>query len=183
MPRPPVWVAIKQEMEQRSWIKGPVLVFDAAGEPVPGLLECLDAVATHDMALATSHLSRDEIRRVVPLALGRGVRHVIITHPEYPSQNLSASDQSALVEQGAYIEHCFTTAHTGKCTWDTMLENIRATGVEQTIISTDLGQLQNPPVAAGLAAFAQRLLDAGWSDDEVRTMAVTNPVELLGLEG
>ena len=183
MPHPPVWVAIKVEMEQRDWIKGPVRVFDAAGEPMPALLECLDAVSAHGMALVTSHLSRDEIMRLVPVAFGRGVRHVIITHPEYPSQNLAAPDQQVLAEQGAYIEHCFTTAHTGKCTWDTMLDNIRATGVEQTIISTDLGQVQNPPVAEGLAAFAQRLLDAGWSGDEVRTMVVRNPIELLGLEG
>ena len=67
MPHPPVWVAIKQEMEQRGWLRGSVAVFDAAGEPVPALLECIDAVAAHGMALATSHLSRDEIVRVVPL--------------------------------------------------------------------------------------------------------------------
>ena len=108
---------------------------------------------------------------------------VIITHPEFPSQNLSASDQQALAQQGAYIEHCFTTAHTGKCTWDTMLDNIGATGVQQTIISTDLGQVTNPPVAEGLAAFAQRLLDAGWSEHDVHTMVVTNPTKLLGRDG
>jgi hypothetical protein len=183
MPHPPAWVAIKQEMERRAWVKGPVEVLDDAGGPLPALLECLDAVAAHGMALATSHLSRDEIMRVVPLALGRGVGRVIITHAEYPSQDLPARDQRALAEQGAYIEHCFTTAHTGKCSWGLMLANIRATGVERTIVSTDLGQMQNPPVAEGLAAFAQRLLDAGWSDPEVRTMVVTNPARLLGLEG
>lgn len=179
MARPPVWVAIKHEMEQRDWIKGSVSVFDAAGEPVPALLECLDAVAEHGMILATGHLSRDEIFRLVPLASERGVDRVVVTHPEYPSQNLSAAHQRLLADQGAYLEHCFTTAHTGKCTWDAMFDNIRATGVGQTIISSDLGQVQNPPVAEGLAAFAQRLLDAGWSDDDVRTMVVANPRWLL----
>jgi hypothetical protein len=47
------------------------------------------------------------------------------------------------------------------------------------VISTDLGQTINPPVAEGFAMFAQKLLDAGFSADEVRTMAVTNPTRLV----
>jgi predicted metal-dependent phosphotriesterase family hydrolase len=34
-------------------------------------------------------------------------------------------------------------------------------------------------VADGFANFAQRLLDAGFTADEVRTMAVTNPARLV----
>ena len=58
-------------------------------------------------------------------------------------------------------------------------DNIRKTGVSRTIISTDLGQTINPPVADGFAMFAQRLLDAGFTAAEVRTMAVTNPTRLV----
>lgn len=180
MARPPVWVAIKEEMEQRNWITGPVRVFDADGDPEPALLDCLDAAAEHDMIVATGHLSRDEIMRLVPLALARSVERLVVTHPEYPSQSLSADEQRSLTEQGAFVEHCFTTPHTGKCSWETVYANIRATGVTQTILSTDLGQVTNPPVAEGLAAFAQRLLDAGWDEDDIRTMVVTNPIRLIG---
>jgi hypothetical protein len=183
MARPPVWVAIKRDMEERDWITGPVTVFDATGEPVAALLECLDAAAEHEMIVATGHLGRDEIMRLVPLAFERGVARVIITHPEYPSQNLTADEQRTLAEQGAFIEHCFTTPHTGKCSWETVFANIAATGVSQTVLSTDLGQVTNPPVAEGLAAFAQRLLDVGWSDDDVRTMVVSNPGKLLDRAG
>ena len=51
--------------------------------------------------------------------------------------------------------------------------------VRRTVISTDLGQTINPPVAEGFAMFAQQLLDSGFSADEVRTMAVTNPTRLM----
>ena len=51
--------------------------------------------------------------------------------------------------------------------------------MSRTLISTDLGQTINPPVAEGFAMFAQRLLDAGFSVDEVRTMAVTIPTRLV----
>ena len=57
--------------------------------------------------------------------------------------------------------------------------NIRKSGVAKTVISTDLGQTINPPVAEGFAMFVQKLLDAGFTTDEVRTMAVTNPARLV----
>ena len=59
------------------------------------------------------------------------------------------------------------------------MANIRKTGVSRSLIATDLGQTINPPVAEGFAMFAQRLLDAGFSVDDVRTMAVTNPTRLV----
>jgi hypothetical protein len=48
--------------------------------------------------------------------------------------------------------------------------------------STDLGQVFNPPVEDGLALMADRFLGAGFSDDEVITMAVTNTRRLAGEE-
>ena len=80
---------------------------------------------------------------------------------------------------GALIEHCFTTTYTAKATWASAFENIRAAGVSRSVISTDLGQAINPPVAEGFAMFAQKLLDAGFSAGDVRTMAVTNPTRLV----
>ena len=46
--------------------------------------------------LATGHLSRREIFTVVEA----GVRDVVITHPEFPSQDLSIEDQVALATGG-----------------------------------------------------------------------------------
>ena len=104
---------------------------------------------------------------------------VVVTHAEFPSQNLTGDEQKELADLGAIIEHCFTTTYTGKATWEAAFANIRKTGVSRTMISTDLGQTINPPVAEGFAMFAQRLLDAGFSVDDVRTMAVTIPTRLV----
>jgi hypothetical protein len=108
-----------------------------------------------------------------------GVKKVLVTHAEFPSQSLTGDEQKELADLGAIIEHCFTTTYTNKAPWETAFANIRKTGVSRTLISTDLGQTINPPVAEGFAMFAQRLLDAGFSGDEVRTMAVTNPTRLV----
>jgi hypothetical protein len=183
MPNPPVWVTIRDDMQERGWLAPPIRILDGAGEPVPALLDCLDAAAAHDMIVATGHLSAAEIFTVVDVARARGVDRIVITHPEFPTQALDAGDQVALAGKGAMVEHCFTTAHTGKCTWDEMIANIKAVGPEQTVLSTDLGQQQNPPVAEGLASFAQRLLEAGFDVEDIQTMTAHNTARLLGLDG
>ena len=131
------------------------------------------------MVLATGHLGRPEIVALVSLAKELNVRKIVVTHAEFPSQNLSADEQVALADAGATIEHCFTTAHTGKASWDAVFEGIRRVGPERSFISTDLGQRINPPVAEGFAMFAQTLLDAGFAAADVRRMAVTNPIALM----
>jgi hypothetical protein len=174
----PFWARIQHELREQGMASDPIQVVDETGQVVPEVRQVLSVIARHDIALATGHMGRDEIFAVVAAANEEGVRRIIITHPEFPSQNLSARDQVALAEQGAYLEHCLVTAYTGKTTWDTMFANIRATGPERTLISTDLGQPDNPPVEDGLALMADRLLQAGFSEDEVHTMIVTNSVRL-----
>ena len=131
------------------------------------------------MILATGHLGRREIFALVRAAKEMGVKKVLVTHAEFPSQSLTGDEQRELADHGAIIEHCFTTTYTAKATWELAFDNIRRTGVSRTLVSTDLGQTINPPVAAGFGMFAQRLLDAGFSVDDVRTMAVTNPTRLV----
>ena len=48
------------------------------------------------------------------------------------------------------------------------------------MLSTDLGQVTNPPVEDGLALMADQLLGAGFAEDEIRTMAVVNTRRLAG---
>ena len=48
------------------------------------------------------------------------------------------------------------------------------------MLSTDLGQVFNPPVADGMALMVDRLLDAGFDEQEVHTMAVVNTRRVAG---
>jgi hypothetical protein len=171
----PVWVKLQLELREQGIEIPPVPVVDERdGTVVPELREVLGMIARHNMLLATGHLSRDEIFAVVDAALEEGVRDIVITHPEFPSQDLSVDDQKALADKGALLERCFTTPHTGKVTWEHWIENIRATGPEHSVLSTDLGQVFNPPVEDGMALMVDRLLEAGFKDEEVYVMAVVN---------
>jgi len=119
---------------------------------------------------------------VLEAALAAGVENVVLTHPDYPGQAISVDDQVEMARKGAMIERCFTTPFTGKCGWEQWLDGTRAVGPERTVVTSDLGQVKNPPVEDGLPLMAEKLLEAGFSEDEVRTMAVDNTRLLAGAE-
>jgi Family of unknown function (DUF6282) len=177
----PAWGAFHERLMARPNYPAPISLVDEDGRLTGAVEECLEVVAAYDMVLATGHVGRDEIFALAGRAREAKVTSLLVTHAEFPSVNLSPEDQVELVRLGALVEHCYTTAFTGKTTWDAVFENLRATGPEGAVISTDLGQAANPPVADGLADFADRLLAAGFSEGDVRTMAVANPARLLGV--
>ena len=82
--------------------------------------------------------------------------------------------------------HVLYDAYKQQGTTEKMIENIRSVGAEYSLLSSDLGQPFNPPVEDGLALMADQLLEAGFAEDEVRMMAVTNtallaaPATLVG---
>ena len=178
----PVWVKLQLDLREQGIEIPPVPVVDAHGSLLPEVYEVLGMVARHKMCLATGHLSRDEIFTVVDAAVDAGVETIVVTHPEFPSQDLSVDDQNALADKGALLERCFTTPHTGKVTWEQWIENIRATGPERSVLSTDLGQVFNPPVEDGMPLMVDRLLDAGLGEEEIYVMAVVNTRLVAGAE-
>jgi len=175
----PFWAKIQRELAAEGISPPPLSVVDESGRLVEAARRCLERIRKHDMILATGHLGRAEIFALVRAAKEMGLAKVVVTHAEFPSQNLTGDEQRELSDLGAIIEHCFTTTYTGKATWGAAFANIRKAGVSRAVISTDLGQAINPPVSDGFGMFAQRLLDAGFTVDEIHTMAVTNPTRLL----
>jgi hypothetical protein len=174
----PLWVKLQTELRERGIDPPPVRVVDDAGAVLPETRKVLEVIAQHQLVLATGHLGRDEIFAVVDAALAEGIRHIIVTHPDYPTQNLSIDEQTQLAERGVFLERCVAPSYSGKVDWERMFAAIRATGPAHSVLSTDMGQPANPPVEDGLGIIADRLLAAGFSEDEVHTMAVANSVRL-----
>lgn len=175
----PFWAKIQREIAAAGITRPPMTVLDSAGNISQDTRQCLELIAKHDMILATGHLGRHEIFPLVSVARELGVKRIVITHAEFPSQNLTGDEQLALAGMGAIIEHCFTTYHTNKAPWEAVFANIRRVGAGRSMLSTDLGQATNPPVAEGFAMFAQRFLDAGFKPTEINRMAATVPSTLI----
>ncbi len=179
--RVPVWVRFELELRNAGVCPRPVPVIAGGGAVLPELVNVLEVIARHDLVLATGHLARPEILPVVDAAVAAGVGTIVVTHPEFPSQGIPAAEQRLLAERGALMERAFTTPYTGKCTWEAVFEATRAVGADHTVWGSDLGQVFNPPVEDGLALMADQFLQAGFSEDEVRIMAVENTRRLAGV--
>jgi hypothetical protein len=180
--RVPVWVKLQLELREQGIEIPPVPVVDDGGAVLPETRAVLERIAHHGLLLATGHLARDEIFAVVDAAIETGVQQIVITHPEFPAQSLSVQDQTTLARRGALLERCMTTPHTGKIAWEEWIAHIRATGPEHSVLSTDLGQVFNPPVQDGMGIMVDRLLDAGFNDEEVQVMAVANTRRVAGAD-
>lgn len=175
----PFWAKIQREIAAAGITRPSISVLDAGGKISEETRQCIELIAKYDMILATGHLGRHEIFPLVKEARSLGVKRVVITHAEFPSQNLTGDEQAELADLGAIVEHCFTTYHTNKASWESVFANIRRAGVERAMLSTDLGQATNPPVAEGFAMFAQKLLDAGFTAGEVNRMSAVTPGALV----
>ncbi|MPZ60407.1 MAG: cytosolic protein [Propionibacteriales bacterium] len=178
--KPPMWAQLQDELREQGMAPDPVEVVDADGTVLERTRQILRLIAKHDMVLATGHLHGDEIAAVVAAATEEGVSRMVVTHPEFTSQRIGIERQRELARHGALLERCLTTPLTGKVEWDVWFHNIREAGPENSIVSSDLGQPFNPPVEHGLALVADRLLEAGFTDDEIRTMTVHNSRALIG---
>ncbi len=172
--RLPVWAQLQHELRADGIDTPAVAIIDDSGRLLPEVVDVLRVIARHQLVLATGHLSRDEIFTVVAAAADLGTTDIVVTHPEFPSQDLSVSDQLELLAHGVVLERCLTPSLTGRVSFERVIEATRETGPEHTFLSSDLGQAANPPVEDGLAHFADRFLDAGFDDEEVHTMAVVN---------
>src|SRR5438876_4107509 len=125
----PFWAKIQRELAAEGIAPPPLNAVDASGKVVEPARRCLERIAKHNMILATGHLGRREIFALVRAAREMGVKKVVVTHAEFPSQNLTGDEQRELAGLGAIIEHCFTTTYTAKATWEATFDNIRKTGV------------------------------------------------------
>lgn len=175
----PGWAKIKEQLI-KDGLKGESLtVLTKDGQVSSKAIEVLKVIKKHGLILATGHLSKEEIFPLIDKAHELGIKKIVVTHPNFPSIDLNKEEQKELVEKGAMMEHCFTTPHTGKMTWDQLVDEIKYVGVENCILSTDLGQQHAIKPSEGMRLFVETLLKHGFSNSDIVQMIKTNPKQLL----
>jgi len=175
----PYWMGIAREMRALGIAGEWIRVTDENLKVKPATRQCLEVMAKHDMVMATGHISPAEMLPVVKAAREAGVRRIVITHPEFPTTLLSLDQQRELRAFDVFFERCFTTPFTNKIPWETLINNVRTIGPSSTILATDLGQTFNPFVDEGLAMFIQKMLEAGFPDQDIERMVARNPGQIL----
>jgi hypothetical protein len=161
-------------------------ILDSNGILLAEVKEIIQLTKEYNIVLATGHISPKEIFKLNDEARKIGFNKLVITHAlqgVLMETALNLDEIKQLAQSGAYIEHSF---------WDWMptmsnldpqliIAAIRATGAEQCIMSTDMGQIYNPPAPEGFRLFIATMLRKGLSEKEIELMVKTNPSKLLDL--
>ena len=162
-----------------------VRVFDENLKPLLALKEVLQAIVETGAILATGHLSAAEIMELVPMALELGVHRVLLTHPHYPSVELSDEQLVQLSrDDRVFIEHCFAIHTIEEVPLTRFADSILATGPDQVVLATDFGQIHSDPIPDGTLRFAHKLsaiLGDRIAHKDLVRMFTTNGARALGL--
>lgn len=147
--------------------------------------EVLDVIAKNDMVLASGHLHVSETWKVFEEAKQRGVRSMVLTHPE-DIVDASTNDVRGLASMGAYVEHSISFFIEGSKfktrDGDDLQRLIDAAGVDQTVLCSDLGQTGAISPIEGIRRGIRLCIDLGYDDQQIRKMVSSNAARMLGLE-
>lgn len=144
-------------------------------------IEVLELIARHNAILSTCHLSPEEVRLLVKEAQRRKVGKVLITHPFEKVPNVDVDFLKEMVACGAKAEfaYCTVSPMWALATIDRKKEAIKELGASNCVIVSDVGQRHNPIGPEALRIFAQCFYEKGISLQELETMMIKNPRELL----
>lgn len=157
---------------------------DDRGSIVEALKPVFDAIAEHDAVLCGGHLHATEMYPLFEEAKRHGVRRMLVSHPTFWIEG-DDQDLRDLAALGVYLEHvaCLMVECADRLySAEEMRRFIDTGGIDRTILSSDLGQPQNPRPVDGFRAVIRLCLEAGYTDDEVRRMTSLNAARLMGLD-
>jgi hypothetical protein len=154
-------------------------LLDDAGAVKPEVREIIQLTADADVILNMGHTSFTEMMAVAEQAKRQGARRVICDHPYF--LHLDVTQQLALAERGAWIN--YTAGELFPRWWRVSIADfaaaIRQVGVHRALISSDCGQIHNPPMVEALRITCQLLLEEGFTPAELRQLLHDNPARLL----
>jgi hypothetical protein len=132
-------------------------------------------------ALATGHVSFEEIAALVAEADSQGFRKLILTHPYDKAPGLSLEEVQILSRPHVRVEFVFCSITPRWAFTDaaTIAHCIKTIGPSRVLISSDGGQAHNPMPADGYRRFVELLHDEGIAAEDFRVMCRDNGDDLL----
>jgi hypothetical protein len=151
------------------------------GKVLPEVIQVIDLAAKHGLVLETGHSAPRESLLIIAEAKRRGVKHVLVTHAmTNPGGPMSLAEMQQAAKLGALLELVYSPFTDEQLRKEA--DAIRTIGASSFVLSSDLGQPQNPLHTDGLLAMYKRLMAQGLSAADIDLMSRKNPARLLGLE-
>ncbi len=142
------------------------------------LEEIFELIAAADAVLASAHVAADEVLPLVQAAAARGVRRLLINHPEIPFLDYPVELQQDSRDAGALLERCYPRPEAVDG-FAQIAAQIGAVGVESTILATDLGRRDLLPPIDGLRRLLFEMAARGFSQSDIQRTAAKNPASLM----
>lgn len=158
---------------------------DDRGELLPSVYRVLDLIVEADALLSAGHLAPEDARALFTAAADRGVRRMVLSHPNFVigSDPAQCREFTAL---GAYIEHetSMYDPQVANVRWEPelLMRWIEEVGPEHTVLASDLGQQGRPMPVDSFVRVGGALLDLGLPEKELQLIVRNNPSFLLGLD-
>ncbi|HEV3060135.1 MAG TPA: DUF6282 family protein [Vicinamibacterales bacterium] len=151
------------------------------GKILPEVLQVIALAAKHDLVLEMGHSAPSESLMMIAEAKRQGVKHVLVTHAmTNPGGPMSLEEMQQAARLGALLELVYSPFTDGQL--QQAADAIRTIGAASFVLSSDLGQPQNPLHTDGLLAMYKGLMAKGISAADIDVMSRKNPARLLGLE-
>jgi len=165
-------------------LDGGITLLDSSGSLVSEVHSILEVIKSHDMVLATGHISTAESKALVSEARNMGIERVVVTHGTTMSfwTGMTVEDMKELAGMGAYIEHCLHVVMptTHRLDPKDLAKTIKEIGPEKCILSTDFGQDFHPMPGEGMRMGIATMLRSGLEEVEVGMLVKDNPSRLMG---
>jgi Family of unknown function (DUF6282) len=181
-----VWMSTFDAENQVKYSKEnrPFVSVSRAGQLLPETKAVIAVIARHGLVLATGHVSATEALMLLREGRQQGVTHLVVTHAMNAPISMDVPAMQEAARLGAFIEFAGSTMANAAAAArvDRYADAIRKIGPQFCILSSDLGQAGNPLPPDGFADFLVALRAKGFTQQEIDTMAKTNPARLLGLQ-
>lgn len=175
-----VWLPTFDSENQAAPASRPFARVVRDGAVTSEVSQVIALAAEHNLVLETGHSSAAEALIIIREAKRQGVENVLVTHAMSVPVNMSIDDMQAAAKLGAYIE--LVWVRPGSEAAQAYVKAIRAVGPEHIVLSSDLGQANNPLHPDGLLALYQYLASQGIPAADIDRMTKINPAKLLGLK-
>jgi hypothetical protein len=161
----------------------PLTALDANGRLTDEVKQVIDLIAEADIILAGGHLHATELHILFDEAARRGVRKMMVNHPTY-IVGCNDTDIRQLVARGVKMEHSicmFIEGKSLKFSPDDLAHLIEVAGVDNTILSSDLGLQGSQRPVDGFRSITQILLDLQIPRAAIRKLISDNAAGFLNL--
>lgn len=140
----------------------------------------VELVAEHEAVLATGHVSYEETAAIARACADLGA-DCLVNHPFSRHLDAGIDGHLRLADLGATMEYCaLSLGKDGGPGAGDVAEALQRVGPARCVLASDYGQVGNPPVG-GLEVFANEVIEAGATAEDVRTAVSETPTRLLGI--